>query len=169
MESTRHQVGRGARPDFLRTASGIPAAAGRHYTVEMRDGAVHGAIAVIERQGRLLVIRRAEGIRAAGWWCFPGGAIEPGESAEQALVREVREELGLEVRPLEQLWEWERPDGQLVLHWWRAELTTDDCEWQLHPGEVAEARWVTPQQLRELRPVIENNLEFLRVCWPEER
>jgi len=129
----------------------------------MPDGCVHGVVAVIEREGEFLVIRRAEGIAAAGCWCFPGGAIESGETQEAALVREVREELGLEVRPFERVWRWERPDGTLVLHWWRASLC-DSRAWQLHPAEVAEARWVSPRQLLAMTPVLESNLAFLRQC-----
>ncbi|HRK17251.1 MAG TPA: NUDIX domain-containing protein, partial [Prosthecobacter sp.] len=50
--------------------------------------------AVLRRGGRLLVARRPAGKRLAGCWEFPGGKIEPGETAEAALLRELREELG---------------------------------------------------------------------------
>src|SRR5205823_6513371 len=60
---------------------------------------VRGVLAVLERRGKLLLIRRAAGVRAAGVWCFPGGTIEPGESEEAALAREIREELNLVVAP----------------------------------------------------------------------
>jgi len=56
--------------------------------------------AIIDRSGataRVLAARRAEPPALAGWWEFPGGKVEPGESTEQALVRECREELGVEV------------------------------------------------------------------------
>ena len=47
--------------------------------------------------GRVLACRRAEGMRLAGFWEFPGGKLEAGEDAAGALVRELREELGVEV------------------------------------------------------------------------
>lgn len=53
--------------------------------------------AVIVRDGQVLAARRAPGRSAAGLWEFPGGKIEPGESPQQALTRELREELGIEV------------------------------------------------------------------------
>jgi len=56
--------------------------------------------AIIDRSGataRVLAAQRAEPPALAGWWEFPGGKVEPGESTEQALVRECREELGVEV------------------------------------------------------------------------
>ena len=56
------------------------------------------AAAVIERPGEFLLAQRPEGKPYAGYWEFPGGKIEPGEDARAALVRELREELGIEVR-----------------------------------------------------------------------
>ena len=56
------------------------------------------AAAVIERPGEFLLAQRPEGKPYAGYWEFPGGKIEPGEDPRAALVRELREELGIEVR-----------------------------------------------------------------------
>jgi 8-oxo-dGTP diphosphatase len=56
------------------------------------------AAAVIERPGEFLLAQRPEGKPYPGYWEFPGGKIEPGEDARAALVRELREELGIEVR-----------------------------------------------------------------------
>lgn len=50
---------------------------------------------IIWREGRYLAVERPEGASMAGWWEFPGGKIEPGETREAALVRELREELGI--------------------------------------------------------------------------
>ena len=58
------------------------------------------AIAVVERDGCFLVGRRPEGAALAGLWEFPGGKIEPGETAEAAAVRECWEEAGVHVEPL---------------------------------------------------------------------
>ncbi len=53
--------------------------------------------AALVRDGRVLASRRTEPPRLAGFWEFPGGKVEPGESDVQALVRELREELRVEV------------------------------------------------------------------------
>ena len=58
------------------------------------------AIAVVEHEGAFLVGQRPAGVALAGLWEFPGGKIEPGESAEGAAVRECLEETGLSVEPL---------------------------------------------------------------------
>jgi 8-oxo-dGTP diphosphatase len=56
------------------------------------------AAAITDARGRVLLARRTEGRDLAGLWEFPGGKREPGESPEQALVRELREELGIDVQ-----------------------------------------------------------------------
>jgi 8-oxo-dGTP diphosphatase len=56
------------------------------------------ACALIDTEGRILIARRPEGKKLAGLWEFPGGKINPGETPEAALVRELKEELGIEVQ-----------------------------------------------------------------------
>jgi len=125
-----------------------------------------GVVGVVQWDGRWLMIRRAEGIRAGGWWCFPGGAIEPGESPADALVRELREEVGLTVRPIRQVWFWRRPDDGLELLWWLAVPADDDVALTCEPAEVAEARWLAPADVASLHPLLENNRAFLETVWP---
>ena len=55
------------------------------------------AAALVDDDNRVLIARRPEGKSLAGLWEFPGGKLEPGESPEQTLIRELREELGIEV------------------------------------------------------------------------
>lgn len=57
------------------------------------------AAAMIDQEGRVLLARRPEGKKMAGLWEFPGGKMEPGETPEAALARELREELGVEADP----------------------------------------------------------------------
>jgi 8-oxo-dGTP diphosphatase len=54
------------------------------------------AVALIDRDGRVLIAKRPEGKSMAGLWEFPGGKVEPGETPESALIRELHEELGIE-------------------------------------------------------------------------
>lgn len=55
------------------------------------------AAAVVLHEGRVLITQRPSGTHLEGLWEFPGGKLEPGESPEEALVRECREELGVEL------------------------------------------------------------------------
>ncbi len=57
------------------------------------------AAALIDVDGRVLIAQRPQGRSMAGLWEFPGGKVEPGELPEAALIRELHEELSIEVRP----------------------------------------------------------------------
>ncbi len=56
------------------------------------------AVALIDADGRVLIAQRPEGKQMAGLWEFPGGKLEPGERPEETLIRELHEELGIEVK-----------------------------------------------------------------------
>lgn len=58
---------------------------------------VHVAVAVVRRNDRILIARRPSGVHQGGLLEFPGGKVEPNETVQQALVRELREETGLEI------------------------------------------------------------------------
>ncbi len=55
------------------------------------------AVALVDVDGRVLIARRPEGKAMAGLWEFPGGKVGPGETPEEALIRELEEELGIDV------------------------------------------------------------------------
>jgi NADH pyrophosphatase NudC (nudix superfamily) len=118
-----------------------------------------GVVAVLIRQGRFLVIRRSQLVVAPRAYCFPGGAIEPGESEEEALVRELREELGVAIRPVRHLWRSTTP-WNVRLSWWLAELDPQ-AEPQPNPAEVESVHWYTSAEMRQLPELLESNRHFL--------
>ena len=118
-----------------------------------------GVVAVIERDSRLLVIRRSELVVAPGAFCFPGGGIEAGETDEQALVRELEEELAVRVRPLGRLWQSVTP-WQVELAWWLADLPRHAVPVP-HPAEVASVHWFSADELKKLPGLLESNQQFL--------
>jgi len=127
------------------------------------DAPVHGVVGILVRGDCILLIRRATHIAAGGAWCLPGGALEPGEKLEDAVVRELDEELGADVRPVREVWRSTREEDGLVLHWWLVEPARSD-DWTLRPNpdEVAEYRWLTPAEAIALPGLLPTNRAFLR-------
>ncbi|MEX2208502.1 MAG: NUDIX domain-containing protein [Myxococcota bacterium] len=127
---------------------------------------LEGIVAVIARDGRVLVIRRAQGIPFAGYWAPLSGRLEPGESQAQALVREVHEEVGLVVRAGRKIWECPSSDGLYRLHWWLAQLDDASREVVPDPREVSAYAWVEPAEFARLEPVFEADAVFFREIYP---
>lgn len=99
--------------------------------------------AAIERDGRYLVARRTLPEDVAGRWEMPGGKVEPGETEEQALIREIGEELGVEITVGERIpGEWPLRDD-LVLHLYAATLIAGEPAPLEQHDEI---RWVTPSE-----------------------
>jgi 8-oxo-dGTP diphosphatase len=103
------------------------------------------AAALYDAEGRVLIAQRPAGKHLAGHWEFPGGKVSPGESEGAALVRELREELGIEVRasrPFMRLTH-AYPDRSVELSMWIVERFAG-----IPRGlDGQELRWVVPADL----------------------
>jgi len=75
-----------------------------------KSPSIHVAVAVIIRDGAVLISKRAKSAHQGGLWEFPGGKVESGETVQEALYREIKEELGINVR-------YSRPFIKLVHHY----------------------------------------------------
>ena len=103
------------------------------------------AAAIFDAANRVLIAQRPEGKHMAGWWEFPGGKVANGESDGDALIRELREELGVESRALREIitMSHEYPDRIVDLVLWHASI---------HGGEPQgldgqQLQWVDCQSL----------------------
>jgi 8-oxo-dGTP diphosphatase len=116
------------------------------------------AAAVIPSGGRYLMTRRAAGSHMAGHWEFPGGKIEPGETPGQALVRELHEELGVQVETAEpvDILRHQYRDRHVELHFIAAELR----EGEPRALQVDDFGWFTPEEMPDL-PVLEADLPLV--------
>jgi 8-oxo-dGTP diphosphatase len=106
------------------------------------------------------LIRRSANVPAPNKVCFPGGAIEVGEEQANAVTRETREEVGVEVRPIGCCWRHDFPDKALTLWGWTAELISTH-EPTPHPGEVSEILWLTAEEAVAHPDAIETNKDFV--------
>ncbi|MHB8420246.1 MAG: NUDIX domain-containing protein [Myxococcales bacterium] len=114
--------------------------------------------AFLERDGRCLIQQRPPGGTRSGLWEFPGGKREPGEDDAQALARECREELGLEVAVGPRLWETEHeyPDLCVSLALYRCRLAAGSPR----PRDGQTLAWAEPGRLAEY-PFCEADRPFL--------
>jgi 8-oxo-dGTP diphosphatase len=106
------------------------------------------ACALVDKDGRVLISQRPEGKAMAGMWEFPGGKVEPGERPEQALIRELKEELGIDVTtaclaPLTFA-----SHGYLSFHLLMPLYVCRRWNGEIRPGEGQRIAWVRPKGLR---------------------
>ncbi len=104
--------------------------------------------AIIRRDDMVLATQRGYG-EWKDWWEFPGGKIEAGETPEEALQREIREELSTEISVDQFLCtvEWDYPKFHLTMHCYLCSLIGDS----LHLNEHEAARWLAPAELTSIR------------------
>lgn len=99
--------------------------------------------AAIVHEGRVLAARRTSPPEARGLWEFPGGKVEPGEQPEGAVVREIAEELGCEVRVVGEL-----AGEQRIRDGYRLRVVLADLvEGEPVPHEHDAVRWLSAQDL----------------------
>ena len=104
--------------------------------------------AIILKDGQVFATQRGYG-DWKGWWEFPGGKIEDGESPQEALVREIREELDaeIEVGDLLETVEWDYPAFHLTMHCFICTLKSES----LHLNEHEAAEWLTRETLHSVK------------------
>ncbi|WP_022851047.1 (deoxy)nucleoside triphosphate pyrophosphohydrolase [Limisalsivibrio acetivorans] len=105
--------------------------------------------AVILRDGKIFLARRGPTQRLAGFWEFPGGKVEQGETSESALKREIREEFGINIEVKDYV-------GENIHDYdgWTVNLRAYICRWVdgwLVPKEHDETAWVSLNELHEYR------------------
>ena len=104
--------------------------------------------AIIIKDGEVFATQRGYG-EFKGWWEFPGGKIESGECPEDALVREIREELDAEIAvgDLLETVEWDYPNFHLTMHCFVCSLISE----HMHLNEHAAASWLGRESLHSVK------------------
>ena len=104
--------------------------------------------AIIIKDKQVFATQRGYG-EWQGWWEFPGGKIELGETPETALIREIREELNAEITigDLLQTIDWDYPTFHLTMHCYLCSLSCDN----LHLNEHSDSAWLTKETLATVK------------------
>ena len=104
--------------------------------------------AIIRKGDRIFATQRGYGVWK-DWWEFPGGKMEAGETPEEALKREIREELSTEISVDEFLYtvDYDYPQFHLTMHCYLCSLMTDS----LHLNEHEAARWLSKDELDSVK------------------
>ena len=104
--------------------------------------------AIIIRDGKVFATQRGYG-QWQGWWEFPGGKIEAGECPQEALVREIREELEAEIQvgELIETIEWDYTDFHLTMHCFVCSLVSES----MHLNEHEDSAWLTRDTLHSVK------------------
>ena len=117
--------------------------------------------AVIRKGDRIFATQRGYG-DWKDWWEFPGGKMEPGEAPEEALVREIREELNAEIAvgDLIETVEWDYPAFHLTLHCYWCTLVSEELTLLEHES----ARWLRADELSSVNwlPADESLVERIK-------
>ena len=118
--------------------------------------------AIIVKDGKVFATQRGYG-EFKGWWEFPGGKIESGEYPQEALKREIREELDaeIEVKELLETVEWDYPNFHLTMHCFMCSLISES----MHLNEHEAAAWLTKDTLHSVKwlPADEGILRKIRI------
>lgn len=104
--------------------------------------------AIIIKDNKIFATQRGYG-DFKDWWEFPGGKMEEGESREEALIREIREELSTDIQ-IDRLLttvDWDYPKFHLTMHCYICSLLTDS----LHLNEHEAARWLSKDEIHSVR------------------
>ncbi|MBN1849979.1 MAG: NUDIX hydrolase [Deltaproteobacteria bacterium] len=122
-----------------------------------RDIQRQAVVAIIRKSDRFLFVKRSDYVETGkGYWCPISGTLEYNETQEQALKREVMEEVGLEIDPIQKICEIPSHDNQSLLHFWTTRIISGEA--QITSNEVVDMKWVTLEEMKQLMPVFKDDI-----------
>lgn len=130
-----------------------------------RDNRIQAVVAIIQKSDAFLFVKRSDYTEAAsGYWCPVSGRIEKNETQQDALKREVMQEVGLEVVAVKKVCEIPSADDRFVLHYWTTEIIAGEAGICSH--EATEMKWVTVEEMKQLQPTFEEDVRILEGLTP---
>jgi 8-oxo-dGTP pyrophosphatase MutT (NUDIX family) len=122
-----------------------------------KDNRRQAVVAIIQKSDKFLIVKRSDYVETGkGYWCPVSGGIEENETQEEALRREVMEEVGLNVVAIKKICVIPSHNNESLLHFWTTKIISGEA--QITSNEATELRWVTLEEMRELAPVFEEDI-----------
>lgn len=114
-------------------------------------------VAILRNEDRFLLVKRSDYKEvAAGYWCPVSGRVEQNETQSEALAREVKEEVGLEVKAIRQLCSIPTHDQQFKLHFWTTEIIAGEAS--ITSNEATDLKWLTVAEMKKLDLVFDEDI-----------
>ena len=121
----------------------------------------YGVVAIIRELDKFLLIKRSDFVEVAkGYWCPVSGRVERGETPEEALKREVMEEVGLYVEAHKKVAQIPSFDNKFTLGFWTTKNHSGKA--RIASKEVLEVRWATIEEMDTLSPMFEDDVKIMK-------
>jgi 8-oxo-dGTP pyrophosphatase MutT (NUDIX family) len=119
-------------------------------------------VAIIQKSNKFLFVKRSDYKQSAtGFWCPVSGRVEENESQAEALQREVKEEVGLNVVAIEKICAIPSHNGEFLLHFWTTDILSGEVA--ITSDEATDFKWVTLEEMKQLRPVFEEDIQVFEM------
>lgn len=123
-----------------------------------KDPRRQAVVAIIQKSNKFLLVKRSDYIEAAkGYWCPVSGGIEGNETQQQALKREVMEEVGLNVTAVKKICEIPSLDNSSLLHFWTTNIISGKA--RITSNEATDIKWVTVEEMKKLSPIFKEDIQ----------
>jgi 8-oxo-dGTP pyrophosphatase MutT (NUDIX family) len=123
-----------------------------------KDPRRQAVVAIIQQSNKFLLVKRSDYIETAkGYWCPVSGGIEENETQEQALKREVMEEVGLDVVAVKKICEIPSRDNSSLLHFWTTNIISGKA--RITSNEATDVKWATVDEMKKLSPIFKEDIQ----------
>ncbi len=124
-----------------------------------KDTRRQAVVAIIQKSNTFLLVKRSDYIDTAkGYWCPVSGGIEGDETQEEALKREVLEEVGLHVVAVRKICEIPSHNNQSLLHFWTTRIISGTA--RITSNEATDLTWVTVEEMKTLSPMFQEDVQI---------